>query len=151
MSEAVRQFAFHWEGGKTEWEHLRVVSFHVRDAISEPFNAKIVVHARSEDDEVDPEALIGKLGTLRIRTTTDPAVRCFHGLIVEAAELGHGPHGMLYEVTLGPPVLRAGHRVKSRIFLEKSTKEILEAVLTGDSKMKSDDPSPEHPEELTDA
>jgi type VI secretion system secreted protein VgrG len=145
------EYVFHWEGGGPEWSHLRVVSFHVRDAISEPYEAKLVLHAHGQDHEVDPEALVGALATLRITTLADPAVRCVHGLIAEAAEIGSTRFGMLYEVLLVPPVMRAMHRARSRVFLEKTTKEILEAVLTGDPKMKVEDPDLEVPGSLTDA
>lgn len=149
--ERSSDFAFHWDGGGTEWEQLRVVAFEIKDAISEPYEARLVLHARGADNEVDPETLVGALGTLRIATLTDPAVRAFHGLIVEAAELGTSRDGMLYEVFLAPPIARAMHRVKSRIFLEKTTKEIIEAVLKGDPNMSADDPSFEAPGNLGDA
>ncbi len=143
-------FTFHWEGGGAEWTHLRVVSFRIQDAISQPYEARIVLHARGADQEVDPEILVGALATLRVASLTSPSVRAFHGLIAEAAELGNSRFGMLYEVVLVPPVMRASHRVKSRIFLERTTKAILEAVLSGDPQMKLDDPEFEAPSSLTD-
>src|SRR5215213_8623198 len=127
MADDLRDFVFHWEGGSTEWNHLRVISFQVDDAISSPYQARLILRATTPDDEIDPESMVGQLGTLRIATLSSPAVRTLHGLIVEAAELGSSRFGMLYEVVLAPPVLRAAHRVKSRIFLEKSAKEIIEA------------------------
>ncbi|NUP10717.1 MAG: type VI secretion system tip protein VgrG [Polyangiaceae bacterium] len=144
-------FVFHWEGGGAEWDQLRVVSFHVEDAISAPYEAKIILKAKSPDDEIDPETMIGQLATLRIATLSDPVVRCIHGIIVEASEIGSSRAGMLYEVVLAPPVVRAAHRVGCRIFLEKSTKEIIEAVLTTDPKMKADDPEFEAPGAMTDS
>lgn len=145
------EYVFHWEGGDPEWSHLRVVSFHVRDAMSEPYEVKLVVVANGPDKEVDPETMVGMLGTIRVATLSDPAIRCLHGLVAEAAEIGTTRLGMLYELLLVPPVVRATHRMRSRIFLERTTKEILEAVLTGDPKMKVDDPSFEAPSTLTDA
>lgn len=144
-------YVFHWEGGGAEWSHLRVVSFDVRDEISTPYEAKLVLHAHGADSELDPESLVGVLATLRIATLSDPAVRCVHGLIAEAAELGPTQYGMLYEVLLVPPVMRAMHRTRSRIFLEKTTKQIIEAVLGGDPKMTMEDPELETPGSLTEA
>jgi type VI secretion system secreted protein VgrG len=151
MSETQPDFLFHWEGGSAEWGALRVVSFQMEDAISKPFELKLVLRANSVDDEVDPETLIGTLATLRIATLSEPSVRCVHGLVIEASEVGATRSGMLYEVILAPPVIRAAHRVSSRIFLEKSTKEIIEAVLATDPKMKLDDPTFEAPDTMTDA
>ncbi len=144
-------FLFHWDGGSAEWDHLRVVSWELEDALSACYQLKLVLRAKTVDDEIDPEALIGKLGTLRIHTLSDPAVRVLHGLVIEAAEIGSSQSGMLYELVLAPPLVRAAHRVTSRIFLEKTTKQILEAVLTGDPQMKADDPKPEQPDSMTDA
>ncbi len=144
-------FLFHWEGGSAEWDTLRVVSFQLEDALSKPFELKLVLRAKTVDDEIDPETLIGQLATLRIAALSEPAVRCIHGLVIEASEIGSTRNGMLYEVILAPPVIRAAHRVSSRIFLEKSTKEIIEAVLTTDPKMKLEDPEFEAPDSMTDA
>lgn len=151
MSTENTDFAFHWEGGASEWSQLRVVSFRLDDEISKPFELRLVLVAHRHEDEVDPEALVGVLATLRIAALSDPAVRCIHGLVAEASELGPTRTGMLYEVLLVPPIVRAAHRVKSRIFLEKTTKQILEAVLTGDPKMKADDPTFEAPTAVNDA
>lgn len=149
-NESTAEYAFHWDGGGTAWEQLRVVSFHIQDAMSHPYEARIVLHARGADNEVDPETMVGALATLRIATLSDPAVRAFHGLIIEAAELGTSRDGMLYEVILAPPLARSMHRVKSRVFLEKTTKQILEAVLTGDPKLVAEDPAFEAPGALGD-
>lgn len=148
---ALPDFLFHWDGGGTEWEHLRVVSFRIADTMSTPFEAKLVVHARGPENEVDPETLVGQLGTLRVNTASSPAARAVHGLIAEASEIGATSSGMLYELILVPPVVRAMHRVKSRIFLERTTKEIIETVLSGDPKMTANDPSFEAPSSVSDA
>lgn len=126
-------FAFHWEGGGAAWEHLHVVSFTMEDGISEPFRVRLVLHARHPEDEVDPADLIGRLATLRIRTGAEPPLRFVHGLIVEAMERGPSETGMTYEVTLRPPLARMIHRRRSRIFLEKSLRQIVEAVLATDA------------------
>ncbi len=143
-------YVFHWEGGAAAWSHLRVISFQLREELNQPFEARLILHARGADNEVDPETLVGSLGTLRIATLTTPAVRSLHGLIAEASELGSSRYGMVYEVLLVPPLIRAAFRSKSRIFLEKSTKQILETVLLGDPKVKIEDPEFEAAGSLTD-
>lgn len=129
-------FVFHWEGGSAEWGHLHVVRFSLEDAISCPYELKLLLHARTIEDEIDPFELLGKLGTLRIFTGTNPPVRSVHGIIVSAEDKGSTHAGSLYEVVLLPPFGRAMHRKRSRIFLEKTTKQIIEAVLKGDPKMQ---------------
>ncbi len=132
-------FAFHWDGGGAEWGHLHVVRFSLEDAISCPYELKLLLHARTIDGEIDSFDLLGKLGTLRILTGTNPPVRSVHGVIVSAEDKGTTHAGSLYEIVLLPPFGRAMHRKRSRIFLEKTTKQIIEAVLKGDPKMQPGD------------
>ena len=132
-------FAFHWDGGGADWNHLHVVRFTLEEALSAPYELRVLLHARTEDGEVDPFDLLGKLGTLRIVTCTTPAVRSVHGVIVSAEDKGTTRAGSLYELVLLPPLARAMQRKRSRIFLEKTTKQIIEAVLQGDPKMQPGD------------
>ncbi|MBK6515673.1 MAG: hypothetical protein IPG04_16630 [Polyangiaceae bacterium] len=83
--------------------------------------------------------MVGALATLRIATLADPAIRVRARPHRGGCRVGIHLLG-LHEVLLVPPVMRAMHRARSRVFLEKTTKEILEAVLTGDPKMKVEDP-----------
>jgi type VI secretion system secreted protein VgrG len=101
-------FAFHWDGGGKAWQHLRVVSFRATDALSSPYRIDLVLHARGAESTVDPEELVGCMATVRIATHTNPPVRCLHGLIVEAEDLGPTAHGTLYQIALVPPHARAG-------------------------------------------
>jgi type VI secretion system secreted protein VgrG len=128
-----KDFAFHWDHGGDAWRHLRVVSFRVTDALSSPYRIDLVLHARGSEVVMDPDELVGCLATVRIATHTNPPVRCLHGLIVEAEDLGPSTHGTLYQVTLAPPHSRAAHRLRSRIFLDKTLKAIVEAVLGEDT------------------
>lgn len=144
-------YAFHWDGGGDEFTHLRVVKFEIHDAMSAPYEAKLLLHARLEDDDIDPYDLVGKLGTLRITTGSKPGVRPYHGLIVAAEDRGASGVGRLYEVTMMPPLARAMHRKRSRIFFEKTLQQIIEAVLTGDPRMTSGDGDGTPPEDLRDA
>ncbi len=142
-------FAFHFEGGKAEWEDLRVVRFELTDAMSAPYELRILL-VGSPDGELDPFDLVGQRATLRIATGSTPAIRCVHGLVTEAEDKGLSQYGALYEVVLRPPFARAACRTRSRIFLEKSLKQIIEAVLGTGDRMQPGDPKPEGPEGLTD-
>ena len=143
-----QDFVFHWDRGGDAWQHLRVVSFRAIDTLSSPYRIEIVLHARGPEATVDPEELVGCLATVRIATRTNPPVRCLHGLIVEAEDMGPTTHGTLYQVTLAPPHARAAHRVQSRIFLDKALKAIVEAVLGGDKGILQGDADPALPSDL---
>ena len=143
-------FAFHWDHGGNAWQHLRVVSFRAIDALSSPYRVELVLHARGSEAVVDPEELVSCLATVRIATHTNPPVRCLHGLIVEAEDLGPTTHGTLYQVTLVPPHSRAAHRLRSRIFLDKTLMEIVEAVLGEDTGIPHGEADPVLPSHLHD-
>src|SRR5262249_36754972 len=84
----------------------------------------------------DPEELIGARATLRIATATAPSYRYLHGVVTEAEELGPIDRGMLYRIVLSPPLARAAHRTRCRIFLAKTTRQIIDAVLHGDPELQ---------------
>ncbi len=144
-------FAFVWEGESGPdgpGSHLRVVAFQGREAISELYKYEVTLFARDPAEAVDPDDLIGQRATLRIATQVEPTVRYVHGVITSAEELGQVPGGVLYKVELMPPWVRALHRTRSRIFLEKTTRQILEAVLLGDPLMNVGRQNPEPGENL---
>lgn len=129
-------FSFAFEGADAPggpWNHLHVVRFRGHEEISTLYRYEITLFAKTPAPEVDPYDLIGKRATLRIASLTEPAFKVIHGVIAEAEELNPLPDGMLYEIVLVPPLVRARHRTRCRIFLEKTTREILDAVLQGDS------------------
>ena len=128
-------FAFRWDGGDGG-SNLQVVRFTMEDAISAPYELRLLLHTRASEGELDPFDLLGKLGTLRISTGTSPPVRSIHGIISSAEDMGSTAAGSLYELVLFPPFSRAMHRTRSRIFLEKTTRQIIEAVLKSDPKMQ---------------
>lgn len=121
------------------FSHLRVVAFSGREAISALYRYTLVLYAREPAQPVDPDDIVGQRATLRILTQTEPQVRYVHGIITEAEEIGSAPYGMLYQVTLEPPLVRMAHRTRSRIFLEKTTRQILETVLLGEPLMSAGD------------
>ncbi len=135
-------FTFAFDGADAPggpFAHLQVVRFHGREAISGLYRYEITLLAKAPAPEPDPHDLIGASATLRIATLSAPAYKLVHGIIVEAEEVSPVPDGMLYRVVLMPPLARAGHRTRCRIFLEKTTREIIDAVLTGDPNLSRDD------------
>jgi type VI secretion system secreted protein VgrG len=134
-------FTFAWEHASSPdgpWRHLHVVRFHGREELSALSRYDVTLLARAPAAEIDPHDLVGARATLRIATLTAPAYKLVHGVVVEAEELAPVPEGMLYRVVLMPPLVRAAHRTRCRIFLEKTTREIVEAVLQGDPSLTLD-------------
>src|SRR5271154_5429728 len=128
-------FAFSWEHASSPdgpWAHLQVVRFDGREELGALYRYELTLFVRMPAPEVDPHDLIGARATLRIATLTTPAYKLVHGVIVEAEEIGPVPEGMLYRAVLMPPMVRAKHRTRCRIFLEKTTRQIINAVLQGD-------------------
>lgn len=136
-------FTFAWEGLREEgaWSMLQVVDFRGHEEMSRLYRYELTLLARQPQGEgegaaeVDPRDLVRARATLRIRTLSDPQFKVVHGVVTEAEEIGPAPDGMLYRVVLMPPLVRAQHRKRCRIFLEKSTRQILEAVLQGDPNL----------------
>src|SRR5277367_2877857 len=128
-------FAFAWEHASSpdgHWAHLQVVRFDGREELGALYRYELTLFVRTPAPEVDPHDLIGARATLRIATLTGPAYKLLHGVVVEAEEIGPVPEGMLYRAVLMPPLVRAKHRTRCRIFLEKTTRQIINAVLQGD-------------------
>lgn len=128
------ELTFAWDGCEGP-AHLRVVAFSGREAISELFRYDLTLLARDAPQLVDPDEIVGQRATLRIATASAPSLRHVHGVVTEAEELRPVHGGMLYRVVLMPPLVRALHRTRCRIFLEKTTRAILGAVLTSDPRM----------------
>lgn len=122
----------HADSPNGPWGHLEVLWFHGHEGISELYRYEITVLAKNPNADVDLSKLIGARATLRIRTYAEPAYRLVHGVISEAEDLSSVPEGMVYRLVLMPPLVRACHRQRSRIFLDKTIRRILDAVVTSD-------------------
>lgn len=134
-------FAFAWEGASeiAPWNDLQVVEFHGTEAFSSLYRYEIILFAREPARDVDPEEFIQARATLRIATGAEPSARLVHGIVEEAEELGTVQDGTLYRVVLVPPLALAAHRTRCRIFLEKTTRQIIDAVLLGDPQLSRQD------------
>ncbi|MCC6555942.1 MAG: type VI secretion system tip protein VgrG [Polyangiaceae bacterium] len=133
MSEL--DFTFGFEGASGPggpWAHLLVVSVRGREEMSALYRYQLTLLARAPAPELEPFELVGKRATLRIRTLSTPEHHVVHGIVAEAEEINSVPDGMLYRVDLVPPLARALYRKRCRIFLQKTTRQILDAVLEGD-------------------
>jgi type VI secretion system secreted protein VgrG len=131
-------FILAWEHADSPdgpWAHLQVVRFTGREELSALYRYELTLLAKMPAPEVDPHALIGARATLRIATLTRPELKLVHGVITEAEEHDRLPDGMLYRAVLMPPLVRAQHRTRCRVFLEKTTRQIVEAVLLGDPRL----------------
>ncbi|MBK9265808.1 MAG: type VI secretion system tip protein VgrG [Polyangiaceae bacterium] len=104
--------------------------------MSNLYRYEITAIVREPAPDIDPDELVQMRATLRIATLTEPAYRVIHGIIVEAEELGPVPGGTLIRLVLMPPWTRAMHRRRCRIFLEKTTRQIIEDVLQGDPSLQ---------------
>lgn len=132
---AASDYELAWEHADSPngpWSHLEVLWFRGHEGISELYRYEITVLAKTPNADVGLDKLIGARATLRIRTFSDPAYRLVHGVITEAEDLSSVPEGMVYRVVLMPPLTRAAHRQRSRIFLDKTIRRIVDAVLTSD-------------------
>src|SRR5262245_41181748 len=96
-------FTFAWEkaqGLGSPWSHLEVARVRGHEAISDLYRYELTVIARAPAPEVDPRDLIGMRATLRIETTSEPALKVVHGIVAEAEELFDHPDGMVHRVVL---------------------------------------------------
>jgi type VI secretion system secreted protein VgrG len=121
-------------GGADAWGVLRVARLFGREALSALYRYEIVLLAPHGEPAVAD--LAGKRCSLRIATLSKPAFKTVHGIVVEAEEIASLPEGRTLRVALMPPWARSRHRKRCRIFLDKTLRQIIEAVLQGDPLMK---------------
>ncbi|WP_437577382.1 type VI secretion system Vgr family protein [Sorangium sp. So ce887] len=143
-------FSFAWEGAagpSSPWQHLRVAGFRGTEGISCLYRYEITAITREPAPEVDPDELIQARATLRIATGTLPAFRVVHGILTEVEELGPIHGGMAYRLVVEPPLARAAHRTRCRVFLEKTTRQIIDAVLQGDPALQRADDAAAEPDD----
>jgi type VI secretion system secreted protein VgrG len=135
---AMSDFVFAWDGASSAdgpWAHLEVIRFVGEEAMSRLFRFEIDVLARKHVEEPDPDELVGKRATLRIATQSTPSLKVVHGVITAAADVTEVPEGSVFRLVLEPPLARARYRKRCRIFLDKTLRQIIEAVLVGDHGM----------------
>lgn len=125
------EFTFAWEGEEAPpFQHMQVLSFRGREALSALYRYELSLAVLEPMPPIDPEAMIGKRATLRIKTQSEPPFRLIHGLIAEACEFLPVPKGMLYRISLLPPFAQAAVHKRSRVFLDKTPREIIDGLLS---------------------
>lgn len=116
---------------------LSVLSFHVRQAMSEPFSVDLI--AVSQDATIDLGAIAGRPATFRIEPERWPSA-AWSGVVSEVSQLHagasaaeHAAQGTLrestYAIRIVPALWLLGQRSRSRIFQHRSVIEIARAVL----------------------
>jgi type VI secretion system secreted protein VgrG len=112
---------------------LRVAAFSGKEAISELFSLDILLSTPSQSEDLRQdleEALLGQPAYLVIDSATEPA-RVVHGIVtslrVDGASPELGRPGV--RVTLAPRLWLATQRRRSRIFPDKTVREVVDAVL----------------------
>ena len=118
------EFEFCWEGASS-FSDLRVLEARGTEGISEPFEYSVEVASAPGGREIDPEELVGKRASLRITTHATPAYRWVHGTVMEADE-AYVAGGSRIRLLLAPTIAPASQTSRSRIFLEKSLREIVD-------------------------
>lgn len=110
-------------------EDLRVVSFRGREAISELFSFRLVVHATPELAGHDAD-LLGARAVFTLASATGVARRVEALIDDVRVEASTTPRAApTWHLRLVPPLAILRRRVTSRIFQEKTVPEIIEAVL----------------------
>jgi type VI secretion system secreted protein VgrG len=113
-------------------DKFRVLEFTQSEAMSECF--RLHIEAGSEDPDVPYADMVGKDAHLTV-AGDDFAVK-HHGVVTafnqypDASE-NFGAESYLYEIAIEPRLKLLAYTHRSRIFLKKSFKEIVEEVLTG--------------------
>ncbi|MDX1693219.1 MAG: type VI secretion system tip protein TssI/VgrG, partial [Ketobacteraceae bacterium] len=114
----VTRFLFELIG---ESESLRVVEFHIDEAVSVPFCLDLVLAA--ENDSADMPSWVGKAGVLTLFHPQHP--RVFHGEVLQAEQLDSGRRFTRYRLLLVPKFQLLQYRSGSRIFQELSVPRII--------------------------
>jgi type VI secretion system secreted protein VgrG len=125
---------FTWEGAshpRGPWQHLRVLELRAEEALSTPYAFEMELVHDNRGADIDVEAIVGARAAVKVVTRTDPTHRIVHGVITSAAQLELSDRADVsrYRLVVEPPIIRAAMICKSRIFHEKTLREIISAVL----------------------
>lgn len=123
-------FGFACEDVEGAWDAFEVMRFEGTEGLSQISRYQIDLLVKAAD--LDPRGLVGMRAGLRIDTQTAPAIKYLHGVVTEAEDLSTTTEGDVIRVVLEAPLVRSKYRRRSRIFLNKTVKQIVEAVLACD-------------------
>ena len=114
---------------------VRVARWSGREAISELF--QVDVDVVSEDASIAFTDTIGQSAVLTLLGDEEP--RYLHGMVARFEQGDSGKKLTAYRVTVVPKAWRLLHRHDCRVFQEKSTPDIVKAVLEGAGLASGDD------------
>ncbi|MCG8312682.1 MAG: type VI secretion system tip protein VgrG [Pseudomonadales bacterium] len=105
---------------------IRVVSFEIKEAISEPFSIQLIVAINEPD--MDIAYWVKKSGVLTLFDTSQP--RQFHGIIVSASQLESGSRFTTYRLQLAPKFFLCNHRSNFRVFQGHNVPAIIQKLFS---------------------
>jgi len=118
------QLAFQIEGGAVD--QYSVVRYRGAEGLCQLYRFEIEL--ASSPEETALEDMVGKSAVLSINT--DWGQRWFHGIVSRFEMKGETADQVYYRAELVPALWLLTHRYNSRIFQQKTTKEIISTVLT---------------------
>jgi type VI secretion system secreted protein VgrG len=110
----------------------RVIRFSGREGVNALYEFQVEIAA----GELDLAQMIGQAATLQLDGLGPP--RLVHGEIASAEYTGESRRYQLYELTIVPRVWRLLHRQTCRIFQDKTTAEVVAAVLKDAGLVRDD-------------
>ena len=125
------QLAFQIEGG--EVDQFLVTRYRGTEGLCQLYRFEIELV--SSEEAVAFEDIVGKAAVLSINT--DWGQRWFHGIVSRFEMIGETTDQQYFRAELVPALWLLTHRYNSRIFQQKSTKDIITQVLT-DAGITSD-------------
>lgn len=118
------QLAFQIEGGAVG--QFSVVRYRGAEGLCQLYRFEIEL--ASSPEETALEDMVGKSAVLSINT--DWGQRWFHGIVSRFEMKGETADQVYYRAELVPALWLLTHRYNSRIFQQKTTKEIISTILT---------------------
>ncbi len=127
------QMVFQVEGGQPD--DYQVIRYSGTEGLSQLYRFEIQLASTLESVAFDD--VVGKPAVLSVNDTLGENPRWFHGVVSRFELTGETVDLLYYRVELVPEVWLLTHRYGSRIFQNKTAKEIITAVLT-DAGIASD-------------
>ena len=119
----ITRFLFEIVGNKSA---IRVISFQIHEAISEPFLIDLVVAV--EEPDIAISGWIKKSGVLTLNQTNQH--RLFHGVVISSSQLESRGRFTKCRLRLAPKFWLCNLRSNFRVFQNKSVKEIMATIFS---------------------
>ncbi|NJI83162.1 type VI secretion system Vgr family protein [Shewanella sp. Iso12] len=117
---------FHFKAEAEADDSFNLLSFDFDEQLSSPFKGELILLSRRDD--ITAEQIVDKNGVLSI-WQDGVRVRSFHGIVSRFAKEDSGHKQTQYKLTMEPAMARLRLRQNSRIFQEKSLKQIFSTLL----------------------